>query len=180
MDRIKTTVEDHADQAPADGLTESARKSREWRAKRKGAGSASEREEVSTLILTVFVLGVAAVDVPEEVKPERDELAAVAERLTNILARHNLLLGKLSGDALDVVAIIAVGAGWYSRVAPDLRRLRGSNGPGSGGGGRGPTPGPVDGPAPARSGEFVSAISQADAATGQWLEGQLKEGNGPE
>lgn len=124
-----------------------------------------QKEEVSNLILTIFVVGAAAWPVPEEVKPTKDEMAPIAEHMTSILARHNLLLGKLSGDALDVVAIIAAGAAWYSRVAPELRRLRGNNG------GGGSSKGSPDNepPEPPAAHEAVSPISRVSARTGQYL-----------
>lgn len=180
LNKLKEAGEEARENADA-GLTESAIKSRAWRAKKKGAGSPSEREEVANLILTIFVVGVAALNVPEEVKPVNDELSVVSEKLTNILARHGLLLGKLSGDALDVVGIIAVGANWYARVAPELRRMRGNRDLGPGGGGsRGPGPAPTDPGAAGEDATVTGAISRADAATGRWLEGQLNTPGGSE
>lgn len=136
-----------------------------------------QKEEVANLILTIFVIGAAAWQVPEEVKPTRDEMSVVSDHLTSILARHNLLLGKLSGDVLDLVGIIAVGATWYSRVAPELRRLRG---PGDGGGGRNIQPQTPRNPPPVEAPVPLDPITHADAATGEWLAGVLNRPGGEE
>lgn len=73
------------------------------------------------LVVSVITLLVAVAKVPEQVKPNGDEINLFSEHLSGIMLRHLPINNKLSADALDVIGLIAVTASWYSRVHSDLR-----------------------------------------------------------
>lgn len=81
------------------------------------------QEELSTLMTTLLVILVTAVPVPDGIKPNENELGALSVRTASICFRHNWLTGKLSGDALDAIGILAVLASYWNRVKPEIRRL---------------------------------------------------------
>jgi len=84
---------------------------------RKTKASKANKEDVSTLLITLLTLGVSAWNVPPDVKPNGAEISAFSVPLTNILLRHVNLTGKLTRDALDVISMIAAGSAYYARTA---------------------------------------------------------------
>ncbi len=82
------------------------------------------QEELSTLLTTLLVILVTAVPAPDGIKPNENELGALSVRTASICFRHNWLTGKLSGDALDAIGILAVLASYWNRVKPELHRLQ--------------------------------------------------------
>lgn len=83
-----------------------------------------QREELSTLVSSVFVMIIAASNVPDEIAPDNDEINGISEHLIKILARHVDLSKRLTGDVLDIIGIIAISSGWYARVAPIIAEMR--------------------------------------------------------
>ncbi len=83
-----------------------------------------QREELATLVSSVFVMAIAASNVPDEIAPDSDEINGISEHLIKILARHVDLSKRLTGDVLDIIGIIAITSGWYARVAPALSDMR--------------------------------------------------------
>lgn len=77
-------------------------------------------DDLPTIIMSVLALVFSALKLPEEISPNRDELAAVSGHMTRIMLRHIDLTSKLNADALDIIGIIATGAGWYIRITPLL------------------------------------------------------------
>lgn len=53
---------------------------------------------------------------PEDLKPNQDEIGLLSERITSLLLRHVNIAGKLTQDALDVIGILAVASGYYART----------------------------------------------------------------
>lgn len=83
-----------------------------------------QREELSTLVASVFVMAIAASNVPDDIAPDSDEINGISEHLIKILARHVDLSKRLTGDVLDIIGIIAIASGWYARVSPILSEMR--------------------------------------------------------
>lgn len=82
------------------------------------------QSELGNLITSILVITVTAAPMNEALKPNEDEIGVVSMRVANILWRHNILTGKLSGDALDGIAILAVTAEYWQRTKPERERLR--------------------------------------------------------
>jgi len=78
-------------------------------------------EDFPTIFTSVLALAFSALAMPEEIKPNKDELGAVSYHATRILLRHIDVTNKLNADALDVIGILSTGAGWYMRVSPSLK-----------------------------------------------------------
>lgn len=144
--------------------------------KKKWNSYAKKKEmesELATLITSVLVLIVAAIPASESVKPNDDETSVVSTHITKILLRHDLMTGKFSGDALDVIAIIAVCSSWYSRAAPEIRAMRAHK----------PSAKPSSKDSPVTDtgtgfGEVVSPIANASRATASWLDDALANEGG--
>jgi hypothetical protein len=97
--------------------------SKRGRPSKKTQASKANKEDVSTLLITLLTLGVSAWNVPQEVKPNDAEISAFSVPLTNILLRHVNLTGKLTQDALDVISMIAAGTAYYARTSNAWRAL---------------------------------------------------------
>ncbi len=98
--------------------------------RRKGvpkAQRAETQQEFSTLVSSVFVVIFALSSWPDDIKPNDDEVDGVSIRITKILMRHVDISGKLTGDVLDIIGIIAIGSSWYARVSPMLKQLKAHN-----------------------------------------------------
>lgn len=76
------------------------------------------------MVATIFMLGVAAWSIPDDLKPTEEEVNALAQPATRILLRHVDLSGKLTGDALDAVGMLVVISGYYVRTAAMWRQYR--------------------------------------------------------
>lgn len=79
------------------------------------------QDEFNTLTIALLSLVIAAVNVPENIKPNDNELNQFSHHLTGLLVRHLPISGKFSADALDIIGLLAVGSGYYARVAPMLK-----------------------------------------------------------
>jgi hypothetical protein len=90
--------------------------------KKKG-GKVDERQEFTTLLISVIVLLLTFVNIPELLKPSDDEVSILSDHAAGLLMRHLPISGALTEDAIDIIGILAVVAGWYGRVAPELKRL---------------------------------------------------------
>jgi hypothetical protein len=78
-------------------------------------------EDFPTILTSVLALVFSALSMPEEMKPNKDELGAVSYHATRIMLRHIDVTNKLNADALDIIGILSTGAGWYMRVSPTLK-----------------------------------------------------------
>lgn len=79
------------------------------------------QDEFNTLTIALLSLVIAAVNVPENIKPNDGELNQFSHHLTALLVRHLPISGKFSADALDVIGLLAVSSAYYARVAPLLK-----------------------------------------------------------
>jgi len=82
------------------------------------------QDEFNTLTIALLSLVLSVTNIPENVKPNDSELAQFSNHLTGLLLRHLPISGKFSADALDIIGLLAVGSGWYARVAPELKAAR--------------------------------------------------------
>lgn len=82
------------------------------------------QSDLGNLITSILVIAVTAAPMNEALKPNDDEIGVISLRTANILWRHNILTGKLSGDALDGISILAVAAEYWQRTKPERERLR--------------------------------------------------------
>lgn len=73
---------------------------------------------IQTLIVSMLVVLVASWNVPKKLKPEDEEIQSIGTALTNILARHINITGRLTLDTIDLIAIIATVSTYYMRTAP--------------------------------------------------------------
>ncbi len=144
---------------------------------RKPKDQSNLQEDFSTLVTSVFVLVVAAWNAPETVKPNNDEVNGLSFRVTRIILRHVDLSGRITADVLDLIGIIAIGASYYSRVAPDIKRLNGSK----------PNTQTIEGnkiyvPSDVsdETRPWVTPIEQADPNMKNWLDHQANEEEGME
>lgn len=80
-----------------------------------------QREDITTLVSSLLALLMAAWSVPPGLKPDEDEVGALASYSTRLLLRHVNLSGRITADVLDVIGIVAVVSGWYARTAPAWR-----------------------------------------------------------
>jgi len=79
------------------------------------------QDEFNTLTIALLSLVIAAVNIPENIKPNDNELNQFSHHLTGLLVRHLPISGKFSADALDVIGLLAVGSAYYARVAPLIK-----------------------------------------------------------
>ncbi len=94
---------------------------------KRGRPSKTNKQEFSTLVVSVLTLVVTFIKVDERVKPNNTEIATLSDHLSNIMLRHLPINNALSADAIDVIGIFAVSALWYQRVSVDLPRLKPGN-----------------------------------------------------
>lgn len=85
---------------------------------------AKQKEEIAGFLGTLLTVLLAAWSVPDELKPNKEETDALASVTTRLLLRHIDISGKLTRDALDLIGIVAVISGWYTRTAPAWREYR--------------------------------------------------------
>jgi hypothetical protein len=78
----------------------------------------AEVETFSTVVIAVLSLGITALSLPPEIKPNDTEINSFSVPLTRILIRHLPISGRMSADVIDIIALITVGTGWYARVMP--------------------------------------------------------------
>ena len=62
-------------------------------------------------------LALTAWSVPDDLKPNDEEVNAFTVPLTNILLRHIPITGKMSQDTLDLIAILGAGGLYYRRTS---------------------------------------------------------------
>lgn len=78
-------------------------------------------DEFSVLVVSVLVLILSFSNIPDEIKPNEDELSIFSKHLSGILIRHLPISSKFSQDSLDIIGIVAVTSGYYARVAPAIK-----------------------------------------------------------
>lgn len=78
-------------------------------------------DEVSVLVVSVLVLILSFSNIPDEIKPNEDELSIFSKHLSGILIRHLPISSKFSQDTLDIIGLVAVTSGYYARVAPVIK-----------------------------------------------------------
>lgn len=76
----------------------------------------AQEASVASLLTSMMVMLVAGWQVPDEIKPNEDELGAVSGFSTSILLRHVNISGRLTQDVMDGIGIIAVVASYLSRT----------------------------------------------------------------
>ncbi len=118
IDKAKAKMQEYANDD--DGETEEKKKSRSA----PGYIRPQQREELASLVSGLLILLIASSNVPDEVAPDTDEINGVSNHLVKILARHVDLSKAMTGDVLDIIGIIAIMSGWYTRVAPALSQMR--------------------------------------------------------
>lgn len=82
----------------------------------KKYANGKQKEEVATLMASLLTLWVSSWRAPEEFRMTTEEIDAISTHGTNILLRHVNLSGKLTGDALDAIGIIATLSAYYART----------------------------------------------------------------
>lgn len=88
---------------------------------RKPGSSLAAKDDFLALVVSVITLLVTFIRVDERIKPNKDEITSFSDHLAGIILRHSSISGKLSADAMAVIGMVMVGAGWYQRVSPYLR-----------------------------------------------------------
>jgi hypothetical protein len=78
-------------------------------------------DEFSVLVVSVLVLILSFSNIPDEIKPNEDELSIFSKHLSGILIRHLPISSKFSQDSLDIIGLVAVTSGYYARVAPVIK-----------------------------------------------------------
>lgn len=84
----------------------------------------SDSVQVANLVVSLFTMVVAGLRIPDDIRPNEDEIAAFSGFGTSILLRHFPLKSKLSRDALDIIGMFSILASWYGRVGPRIREYR--------------------------------------------------------
>lgn len=107
------------DDGPMEDPAQSSAKRGRGRPSKQG-----QKEEFSTIVLSVLSLVVSALTIPEEIKPNKNELSIFSDHLTGLLVRHLPISNKMSEDTLDIIGLFVVTAGWYARVAPQLKQTK--------------------------------------------------------
>jgi hypothetical protein len=102
----------------------------------------SELQDAARILLTPLLIFVVVQSLGEVCAPTKDEADAFVDPAARMFARHVPVPEHLSADIIDILAMLAAGVVWYSRVHPDL--------PWHGENGKGPKPsadgrGPVTG-----------------------------------
>lgn len=87
---------------------------------RKPGSSLAAKDDFLALVVSVITLLVTFIRVDERIKPNKDEITSFSDHLAGIILRHSSISGKLSADAMAVIGMVMVGAGWYQRVSPYL------------------------------------------------------------
>lgn len=177
-DKLKeiTSNEDGAGLKPFDELSPGGKWARLHKKGRKPKEQENLQEDFSTLVTSLLVVVVTAWNAPEQIKPNNDELGGLSFRITRITLRHIDLSGKVTADVLDLIGIIAIGASYYSRVAPQLKQLQQ------------PREAQIDrqafyrdnGNVPGSDEPWVTPIQQADPGLKNWLDDQADNERGLE
>jgi len=97
------------------GVTPKLSKNQRYKQNKKARANAST-EQLSDFIITLLTLILSALVIPENLKPNEDEINAFSVPATNILLRHVPLASKLSQDALDVIGMIGALSAYYIRT----------------------------------------------------------------
>jgi hypothetical protein len=84
----------------------------------------AQRDEIGTVVASLLTLMISAWAVPSDLKPNDEEINALASPCTGIILRHVNLSGRLTGDVLDAIGILAVVSGYYARTASAWRAYR--------------------------------------------------------
>lgn len=87
------------------------------KSKKENADASELAQDFPTIITSILALTFSALAMPEEIKPNEAEITAVSYHASRIMLRHIDVTNKLNADALDIVGILATGAGWYMRVS---------------------------------------------------------------
>jgi hypothetical protein len=146
---VETVIEQHAEPAPQSFIDRAKSKLVEmgnaevsgspaaekpeprWKRYQKGAKERLEKEEtkaeLATLVSTIIVLLLAMWPAPDSVKPNQAETDGFSEHTCSIIVRHIDLSGKITGDVLDVIGLLAVIGSWLTRVGPELRAINEQN-----------------------------------------------------
>lgn len=108
-----------------------------WKKYARNRGQNKAKEEFATLVSSLLVIASTAWNVPETIKPSKDEITGISTHLTGIILRHVDISNAMTADVIDVIGILAISGAYFSRVGPELKSLRGGGAPG---GGSGPRP----------------------------------------
>lgn len=87
---------------------------------RKPGTSLAGKDDFLALVVSLITLLVTFIKVDERLKPNRDEITSFSDHLAGIILRHSSISGKLSADAMAVIGMVMVGAGYYQRISPYL------------------------------------------------------------
>lgn len=88
---------------------------------KRGYTRRSDSDQIANLTISIVTLAIAGLNLPEDVKPNEEEIDSFSGFGTSILLRHFPMRSKLSRDALDIIGMISIMAMWYRRVAPMIR-----------------------------------------------------------
>lgn len=82
------------------------------------------RDEFTTLVFTVITLLISVANFPETIRPEEGEVKALGYYISGLMVRNLNISGRLGENAMDVIGILGIFAGWFMRVGPEIKRLR--------------------------------------------------------
>jgi len=82
------------------------------------------RDEFTTLVFTVITLLISISNFPETIRPEEGEVKALGYYISGLMVRNLNISGRLGENAMDVIGILGIFAGWFMRVGPEIKRLR--------------------------------------------------------
>jgi hypothetical protein len=106
------------------------------------------RKDLANLLTSGLTLLVASLSIPDELKPNEDEIGGVSFYTMKILLRHFPVSKMLSADMLDVVGLVSIFAGYFARIQPLLPKK--------------PPPGPGNNPGPNRPPEKSNGHKPAE------------------
>lgn len=136
IDQVDIQVDDHSNNDDLltsasrliGGVTKPLSKNQRYKLNKK-AKEAAKGEDFSTIIVTIMTLALSAWNVPDDLKPNDDELQAFSVPATRMLLRHVPITAKLSADALDVIGMIGAMSGYYARTRKAWTKYQESKAP---------------------------------------------------
>lgn len=99
------------------GVTGEPPRNKGGRPPKAPAPTKKDVEQFATVIAAGLTLIVGALRIPGDLKPNEDETGGLAVPITNLMLRHLPISGKLTADAMDAIAIVAVVSSYYARTA---------------------------------------------------------------
>lgn len=125
---VETDVQEHSEKsndflkraaANLGGLTEKKlSKTQKWKNSKK-----AREEDFSSQIVTLLILVISSLNMPDEVKPNDEEIQAFSVPATKLLLRNVNVTGKLSQNALDAIGMVAALSAYYVRTSSAWRKV---------------------------------------------------------